>query len=66
MKGYVKWFDAGRGYGFITGRNGEEIFVHHSAIDMPGYRKLLEAQEVDYEVEETERGLNAVLVKVMS
>lgn len=54
-RGIVNWFDSQRGFGFLTGRsgqyNGKDIFVHFSAIQMEGYRTLVEGAEVTYEVE---------------
>lgn len=52
MQGTVKWFNAEKGYGFIAGdEGGEDVFVHFSAIQAEGYRKLAEGQKVSYEVE---------------
>lgn len=59
MKGTVKWFDAKKGYGFITGEDGKDVFVHFSAVDMEGYKKLEENQEVDFEIVEGEKGPQA-------
>lgn len=51
-QGTVKWFNAEKGYGFIAGdEGGEDVFVHFSAIQAEGYRKLTEGQKVSYEVE---------------
>ena len=55
-KGIVKWFDDKKGYGFIEKEEGGDLFVHHSAIDMPGFKTLAEGDRVSFEVEETERG----------
>mgnify|MGYP001623829979 CR=1 FL=1 len=64
MKGVVKWFDVKKGYGFITGEDGKDIFVHYSGILAPGtsYRELSEGQEVSYSVEQTDKGPMAVCV----
>ena len=49
MEGVVKWFDERKGYGFITIEGQEDLFVHHSDIQMDGFRKLSEAQVVEFE-----------------
>ncbi len=59
MLGKVKWFNAEKGYGFINRGQGEDIFVHYSQIMEEGYRSLDEGQEVEFELKETERGLQA-------
>lgn len=58
-KGTVKWFDAKKGYGFITAEGQKDIFVHFSAIEGEGYRSLNEGQEVEFEVEEGAKGPQA-------
>ena len=58
--GIVKWFNSTKGYGFIERADGEDIFVHYSAIVGDGYRSLNETQEVEFSIEETEKGLQAV------
>lgn len=55
-EGIVKWFSEKKGYGFIEQKDGKDLFVHHSAIDMPGFKTLAEGDRVSFEVEETERG----------
>lgn len=61
--GTVKWFNDAKGYGFIA-RDGEstDIFVHHSAIAMQGYRSLVEGQRVEFTIEQGAKGLHAVNV----
>ena len=59
MVGKVKWFNADKGYGFINRGEGEDIFVHYSQIMEEGYRSLEEGQEVKFDLEQTERGLQA-------
>ena len=54
--GKMKWFNNEKGYGFIEGENGEDIFVHYSAIKQDGYKSLSEGQIVEYELLETEKG----------
>ena len=66
MSGKVKWFNNDKGYGFIDYTNGEDIFVHYSAIKQEGYKTLSEGQEVEYELLETEKGLQAINVKEVS
>ena len=56
MKGKVKWFNAEKGYGFIVSEEGKDVFVHFSAIVSDGYKTLDEGQEVEFEVENGERG----------
>ncbi len=63
MTGKVKWFNAAKGYGFITGDDGKEVFVHFSAIQIDGYKTLDEGQAVEYEVNEGEKGPQAYDVK---
>ena len=63
MTGKVKWFNAAKGYGFITGDDGKEVFVHFSAIQADGYKTLDEGQAVEYEVNDGDKGPQAVNVK---
>jgi CspA family cold shock protein len=59
-EGTVKWFNASKGYGFITpDEGGAELFVHHSQIQMNGYRQLEEGQRVNFEVTQGQKGLQA-------
>ena len=58
-EGVVKWFSDRKGFGFIAQENGQDLFVHHSAIDMPGFRTLNEGDRVSFEVEESDRGPKA-------
>lgn len=57
--GTVKWFNADKGYGFITGEDGNDVFVHFSAIQGDGFKTLEEGQAVEFEVESSDRGLQA-------
>lgn len=57
--GVVKWFNAAKGYGFISRENEEDVFVHYSAIQSDGFRKLVEGQRVEFSLEETPKGLQA-------
>jgi len=63
--GTVKWFNADKGYGFIKMENGEDIFVHFTAIQTAGVRSLEEGQKVTFEVTEGNRGLQAANVEVV-
>ena len=61
--GTVKWFDAGKGYGFITPEDGsKDLFVHHSEIQTDGYATLNDGQQVEYEVGEGQKGPYATKV----
>lgn len=62
-KGTVKWFNESKGYGFIKQENGEDVFVHFSAIKGDGFKTLKEGQEVEFDVTQGEKGLQAVNVK---
>jgi len=65
MKGTVKWFNAQKGYGFITNEStGEDVFVHFSGIAGEGYKSLEEGQNVTFDITEGNRGLQAVNVTV--
>ena len=57
--GTVKWFNREKGYGFITSETGEEIFVHHTAINQQGFRSLEEGDKVSFEVVQGQKGPQA-------
>jgi cold shock protein len=61
--GTVKWFNDKKGYGFINEEEGRDVFVHFSAIDMPGFKTLSEGDMVIFDVEESDRGPEAKNVK---
>jgi len=61
--GTVKWFNAEKGFGFITGDDGQDVFVHYSSIEMAGYRVLEEGQPVSFEVGTGAKGPQAEAVK---
>ena len=60
--GTVKWFNASKGYGFIARTGGADVFVHQSEIQAEGYRTLNEGQQVEFDVEQGRKGLQAVRV----
>ncbi|MFC7680851.1 cold shock domain-containing protein [Paenibacillus sp. GCM10028914] len=62
MKGTVKWFNAEKGYGFISVDGGEDVFVHFSAIQGDGFKTLEEGQAVEFEITEGNRGPQAANV----
>ncbi|MCR4839608.1 MAG: cold-shock protein [Eubacterium sp.] len=64
-KGTVKWFNNQKGFGFITGEDGKDVFVHFSGLNMEGFKTLNEGQTVEYEVTEGEKGPQAVNVTVI-
>ncbi|MDA9462055.1 Cold shock protein CspA [Enterococcus mundtii 3F] len=57
--GTVKWFNAEKGFGFITGENGQDVFAHFSAIQADGFKSLDEGQAVTFDTEEGQRGMLA-------
>lgn len=63
--GTVKWFNATKGYGFIAVDGGQDVFVHYSAIQGDGYRELAEGQQVELEVTQGAKGLQAEGVRVV-
>ena len=65
MKGTVKWFDAKKGYGFITKEDGEDIFVHYSAIQIDVFKTLKEGDKVEFEVQNGSKGPQAANVKLV-
>lgn len=64
-QGTVKWFNAEKGFGFIAIDGGQDVFVHHSAIVMDGYRALDEGQRVEFEVTQSDKGPQADQVRVV-
>jgi CspA family cold shock protein len=63
MRGKVKWFNAKKGYGFITKEDGEDVFVHYSGIVSDGFKTLDEGDEVEFEIQDGDKGKQAVNVK---
>ena len=64
-EGTVKWFSNEKGYGFIERAEGEDVFVHFSAISQEGYKSLQEGQRVEFEVVQGQKGLQAANVQVI-
>ena len=65
MKAKVKWFNNDKGYGFINYMDGEDIFVHYSAIELDGYKTLSENQLVEFKLIETSKGYQAINVQLV-
>ncbi len=66
MNGTVKWFNAEKGYGFITTDEGKDVFVHYSSIQADGFRSLEEGQTVTFDIVEGDRGQQAANVTVVA
>ena len=64
--GTVKWFNSSKGYGFISREEGEDVFVHFKGIIGDGYKSLDEGNKVEFDVEESAKGLQATNVKVIA
>jgi len=64
-RGQVKWFSEKKGYGFITREDGDDIFIHFSAIQGEGFKTLHEGDEVEFEISQGEKGLQATNVTVV-
>ncbi|NLG43474.1 MAG: cold-shock protein [Phycisphaerae bacterium] len=63
--GVVKWFDGRKGYGFIMGPGGQDVFVHYSALVCDGFKVLRQGQEVEYDMHSTSKGLQALAVRAL-
>jgi CspA family cold shock protein len=63
--GTVKWFNSGKGYGFLARENGTDVFVHYTAIQGNGYRSLEEGQRVEFSIEQGPKGLQAKNVVIL-
>jgi len=61
--GTVKWFNDAKGYGFISREGSDDVFVHHTAIEMDGFKTLNEEQKVEFSVEQGDKGLQAIDVR---
>ncbi|MBO6163251.1 MAG: cold-shock protein [Eubacterium sp.] len=64
-KGTVKWFSDQKGYGFITGEDGKDVFVHYSGLNMEGFKTLKEGQNVEYDVTDGDKGPQATNVSIV-
>jgi CspA family cold shock protein len=64
--GRVKWFNNAKGYGFIVQEGGPEVFVHYSAIQGDGYKTLVEGQQVEFEIAQSDKGPQAANVNKMA
>jgi CspA family cold shock protein len=62
--GRVKWFDEKKGFGFIEQESGPDVFVHFRAIQSPGFKTLMDGQEVEFEIEQGQKGPQAINVSV--
>ncbi|MGT2933723.1 cold-shock protein [Streptococcus catagoni] len=65
-QGTVKWFNAEKGFGFISTENGQDVFAHFSAIQSNGFKSLDEGQKVEFDIEEGQRGPQAVNITKLS
>lgn len=63
LTGKVKWFNSQKGFGFITGDDGKDYFLHYSNIEMEGYKSLNENDKIEFEVEPTDKGEKAIKVR---
>ena len=64
-KGTVKWFNESKGFGFIAREDGEDLFVHHTAVQGNGFKTLSEGQAVSFDVDKSPKGLRAINVVIL-
>ena len=65
MQGRVKWFSNAKGFGFIEQPDKEDIFIHYSKIDKDGYKTLKDGQLVEFDIEKSEKGMQATNIKTV-
>ncbi len=65
VKGTVKWFNEKKGFGFLAREDGDDVFVHYTAIESAGFKSLQEGQDVEFEVQDGPKGPQAVNVKAV-
>jgi len=65
VQGTVKWFNDGKGYGFIEREDGDDVFVHYNSIQGDGFKSLQEGQQVEFSIEQGEKGPHAVDVTAL-
>jgi len=65
MSGTVKWFNSEKGYGFITGDDGVDVFAHYSQIQADGFKNLEEGQKVTFDVAQGQKGLQAENIQIV-
>ena len=63
VKGNVKWFNEKKGYGFLSREDGDDVFVHYSALEKKGFKTLREGQSVEFEIQDGPKGPQAINVK---
>jgi len=66
VEGDVKWFDSKKGFGFIVGPEGQDVFIHYTQISGDGFRALSDGQRVEYDATKGDRGWNATRVEVLA
>lgn len=66
MNGKVKWFNDQKGYGFITGEDGKDVFAHFSMVEGSGFKSLAEGENVEFEVENSDKGPRATKIRKLA